>query len=43
MLHIKLFLVHKGGMRGENLRKGLFQVHFFSGGGSLTRGGGMLF
>ena len=29
MLHILLCLIHKGGMRGENLCKGLFQVHFF--------------
>ena len=29
MLHIHLCLIHKGGMRGEHLRKGLFQVHFF--------------
>ena len=31
MLHIRLCLIHKGGMRGEHLRKGLFQVHFFLG------------
>ena len=44
MLHILLCLIHKGGMRGENLCKGLFQVHFFfSVGGLLTWGGGMLF
>ena len=29
MLHIRLGLIHKGGMRGEHLHKGLFQVHFF--------------
>ena len=29
MLHIRLCLIHKGGMRGEHLRKGLFQVHLF--------------
>ena len=29
MLHICLCLIHKGGMQGEHLRKGLFQVHFF--------------
>ena len=29
MLHILLCLIHNGGMRGEKLRKGLFQVHFF--------------
>ena len=32
MLHIHLCLIHKGGMRGEHLRKGLFQVHLFLGG-----------
>ena len=31
MLHIRLCLIHKGGMRGKNLRKGLFQVHIFLG------------
>ena len=31
MLHIRLYLIHKGGMRGEHLRKGLFQVHLFLG------------
>ena len=30
MLHVRLCLIHKGSMRGEHLRKGLFQVHFFS-------------
>ena len=29
MLHIRLCIIHKGGMRGEHLCKGLFQVHFF--------------
>ena len=29
MLHIFLCLIHKGGMRGEHLRKALFQVHLF--------------
>ena len=29
MLHIRLCLIHKGGMRGKYLRKGLFQVHLF--------------
>ena len=29
MLHIHLCLIHKGGVRGEHLRKGLFQVHLF--------------
>ena len=31
MLHIRLCLIHKGGMRGEHLHKGLFQVHLFLG------------
>ena len=31
MLHIRLCLIHKGGMRGEHLSKGLFQVHLFLG------------
>ena len=31
MLHIRLCLIHKGGMRGEHLREGLFQVHLFLG------------
>ena len=31
MLHIRLCLIHKGGMRGKHLRKGLFQVHLFLG------------
>ena len=30
MLHIRLCLIHKGGMRGKHLCKGLFQVHLFS-------------
>ena len=29
MLDILLCLIHKGGMRGEHLCKGLFQVHLF--------------
>ena len=32
MLHIRPCLIHKGGMRGKHLGKGLFQVHFFLGG-----------
>ena len=31
MLHIRLCLIHKGSVRGEHLRKGLFQVHLFLG------------
>ena len=31
MLHIRLCLIHKGGMRGKHLGKGLFQVHLFLG------------
>ena len=31
MLHIRLCLIHKGGMRGKHLRKGLFQVNLFLG------------
>ena len=31
MLHIRLCLIHKGGILGEHLHKGLFQVHFFIG------------
>ena len=31
MLHIRLCLIHKGGMGGKHLRMGLFQVHFFLG------------
>ena len=31
MLRIHLCLIHIGGMRGEHLRKGLFQVHIFLG------------
>ena len=42
-MHILLYLIHKGGMGSKHLSKGLFQVHFFSDGGSLTRGDGMLF
>ena len=31
MLHIRLCLIHKGGMRGKYLRTSLFQVHIFLG------------
>ena len=38
MLQIRLCLIHKGGMRGENLRKSLFQVYLFLGRGFACSG-----
>ena len=38
MLHIRLCLIHKGGMRGEHLHKGLFQVYLFLGRGFAYSG-----